>query len=105
MSVHIFGVRHHGPGSARSLVRALQDLRPDVILVEGPPEADTLVALAADEDLSPPVALLAYSTSGASAPTASFWPFAVFSPEWQAIRYAVTHGVPLRFCEIGRAHV
>jgi hypothetical protein len=100
VSVHVFGVRHHGPGSARSLVRALEDLRPDMILVEGPPEADPLVALAAKEDLSPPVALLAYPTSGTSRSTASFWPFAVFSPEWQAIRYAVTHGVPLRFCDL-----
>lgn len=101
MSVSVFGVRHHGPGSARSLVRALEDLRPDVILVEGPPEADGLVALAADEELSPPVALLAYPTNPAApAGQASFWPFAVFSPEWQAIRFAVTHDVPLHFCDL-----
>jgi hypothetical protein len=100
-SVSVFGVRHHGPGSARSLVRALEDLKPDVILVEGPPEADSLVALAADEELSPPVALLAYPTSAnAPAGQASFWPFAVFSPEWQAIRYAVANGVPLHFCDL-----
>lgn len=100
MSVHVFGVRHHGPGSARSLVRALEDLQPDVILVEGPPEADPLVDLARSEELSPPVALLAYPASGASSSSASFWPFAVFSPEWQAIKFAVANDVPLHFCDL-----
>jgi hypothetical protein len=40
--LHVFGIRHHGPGSARSLVRALDALQPDCVLVEGPPEADAL---------------------------------------------------------------
>jgi hypothetical protein len=29
--VHLFGIRHHGPGSARSLERALQALGPDLV--------------------------------------------------------------------------
>lgn len=99
-AVSVFGIRHHGPGSARALARALADLRPDVILVEGPPEADALVALAASEQMVPPVALLAYPTKDVASGSASFWPFAVFSPEWQAIRYAVDAGVPLRFCDL-----
>lgn len=105
--VRVFGVRHHGPGSARALVRALDELKPDIILVEGPPEADGLVALAADERLEPPVALLAYPTNAAKGEqgrNASFWPFAVFSPEWQALRWAVTHDVPLRFCDLPAGH-
>ncbi|MDI1462172.1 DUF5682 family protein [Catellatospora sp. KI3] len=104
--VHVYGIRHHGPGSARALVRALGELRPDLILVEGPPEADGLVALAAHEGLQPPVALLAYPTGTGTTPGegASFWPFAVFSPEWQALRHAVTHDVPLRFCDLPAGH-
>ena len=38
--VHLFGIRHHGPGCARSLLRALEALRPDCVLVEGPPESE-----------------------------------------------------------------
>src|SRR5208282_6601071 len=34
----------------------------------------------------------------------AFWPFAVFSPEWQAIRYALDAGVPVRFCDLPAAH-
>ena len=36
--------------------------------------------------------------------TAAFWPFAVFSPEWQAITYALGAGVPVRFCDLPAAH-
>ncbi len=100
--LHVFGIRHHGPGSARALGRALDDLKPDIVLIEGPPEADAIVELAADPGMSPPVALLAYAPDEDH--KAAFWPFAEFSPEWQAIRYAVGAGVPVRFCDLPAAH-
>ena len=40
--------------------RARRELEPDAVLIEGPPEADALLALAAHEDMAPPVALLTY---------------------------------------------
>jgi Family of unknown function (DUF5682) len=98
----LYGIRHHGPGSARSLRAALVELSPDVVLIEGPPEADGLVALAADPQMQPPVALLGYVPGEPK--TAAFWPFAVFSPEWQAITYAHGAGIPVRFCDLPAAH-
>jgi hypothetical protein len=94
----LLGVRHHGPGSARAVRAALEAARPRVVLIEGPPEADTLIPLAADEDMRPPVALLAHAVDepGRSA----FWPLAEFSPEWVAIRWALEHGVPARFIDL-----
>jgi hypothetical protein len=97
-----YGVRHHGPGSARAVLHALDDQRPDLVLIEGPPEADELVGWAANDGLVPPVALLGYVTD--SPATAAYWPFAVFSPEWQAIRWAVTHDVPVRFFDLPWAY-
>lgn len=102
-AVTVFGIRHHGPGSARSLRAALADLRPDIVLVEGPPEADGLVALAADDQMRPPVALLGYVPGRPG--RAGFWPFAAFSPEWQAISYALGAGIPVRFCDLPAAHL
>ncbi|QES31691.1 hypothetical protein DEJ47_23135 [Streptomyces venezuelae] len=98
----LLGVRHHGPGSARAVRAALDAGRPDVVLVEGPPEADALVGLAADEGMRPPVALLAHVVDepGRSA----FWPLAGFSPEWVAIRWALRNGVPVRFIDLPAAH-
>ncbi|GAA3498843.1 DUF5682 family protein [Streptomyces prasinosporus] len=98
----LLGVRHHGPGSARAVRAALEEARPGVVLIEGPPEADPLIPLAAEEGMRPPVALLAHAVDepGRSA----FWPLAGFSPEWVAIRWALEHGVPARFIDLPAAH-
>jgi hypothetical protein len=98
----LLGVRHHGPGSARAVRAALDAVRPGVVLVEGPPEADALIPLAADEDMRPPVALLAHAVDepGRSA----FWPLAEFSPEWVALRWALEHDVPARFIDLPATH-
>jgi hypothetical protein len=96
--VHLFGVRHHGPGSARSLLQALTTLRPRCILIEGPPEANDILSHAAHKDLEPPVAILVYAPDRAG--RAVLYPFAKFSPEWQAIRFALAKRVPVRFIDL-----
>jgi uncharacterized protein DUF5682 len=98
----LLGVRHHGPGSARAVRAALAAARPQAVLIEGPPEADALIPLAADEGMRPPVAMLAHAVDepGRSA----FWPLAEFSPEWVAIRWALEHGVAARFIDLPAAH-
>jgi Family of unknown function (DUF5682) len=95
----VLGIRHHGPGSARSVVAELDRVQPEVVLIEGPADAaEEVLALAADPGMVPPVALLAYAPD---APRISaFWPFAVFSPEWQALTWAAAHQVPVRFCDL-----
>ncbi|MFC4492694.1 DUF5682 family protein [Streptomyces ovatisporus] len=98
----LLGVRHHGPGSARAVRAALEARQPAVLLVEGPPEADGIVALAADEAMRPPVALLAHVLDDPG--RAGFWPLAEFSPEWVAIRWALGRGVPVRFMDLPAAH-
>src|ERR1700683_3824175 len=97
----IFGIRHHGPGSARSLLRALDGLKPDCILVEGPQDADDLIPLAGRDEMKPPVAILVHSTDEPS--RAVYYPFATFSPEWNAIRWALKHDVPVRFMDLPQA--
>ncbi|HTJ75662.1 MAG TPA: DUF5682 family protein [Acidimicrobiales bacterium] len=101
VAVRYFGIRHHGPGSARSLEAALDDWKPDAVLVEGPPEGDDLLGLAASDGMRPPVALLAYVVDQPR--RASFWPFAAFSPEWRAIRHALARNVPVRFIDLPAA--
>jgi hypothetical protein len=106
MAPLLLGVRHHGPGSARAVQRALEAYQPDVVLVEGPPEADPLVPLAGDVQMRAPVALLAYPAGKEVTDRrlrAAFWPFAEFSPEWQALRWAVAHEVPVRFVDLPAA--
>ena len=100
--VRFFGIRHHGPGCARSLVRAFAAWQPDAVLVEGPPEADGLLPHLNDAALVPPVALLVHAVEAPQ--QAVFYPFARFSPEWQALRWAVGAGAAARFIDLPRAH-
>ncbi|MDO1449001.1 DUF5682 family protein [Rhodocytophaga aerolata] len=102
MSIHILGIRHHGPGSARSVKKALQQLQPDIILVEGPPDADVMLHYIGQEGMEPPVALLAYMPDDPQ--QAVFYPFAQFSPEWQAIAYAQQAAIPVRFMDLPLTH-
>lgn len=99
----VFGIRHHGPGSARSLRLALERFTPDTILIEGPADADPLVGFVDADGMRPPVALLAYVPDTPA--RAAFWPYAAFSPEWQAMRYAAEFDVPVRFCDLPAAAV
>jgi hypothetical protein len=103
--IHLFGIRHHGPGSAHSLVNALQTLKPDIILLEGPVEAEAILPFAANPAMKPPVAVLVYgSVAEEPEPRAAFFPFAEFSPEWQAIQYGLKHTIPLRFIDLPQAY-
>ncbi|MEL6841728.1 MAG: DUF5682 family protein, partial [Bacteroidota bacterium] len=94
----VFGIRHHGPGSARRLKNALESWEPDLILIEGPAEADQLVSFLSESDLEPPVAVLVYDPKEPK--IASFYPFAAFSPEWVAMEYASQNALPVRFIDL-----
>jgi len=100
--MHIFGIRHHGPGSARSLRAALEEARPDCVLVEGPPDAAGVLPLLAHAEMQPPVALLIYVPDEPR--RSALYPFAVFSPEWQAIHYALTNNIPIRFMDLPQTY-
>lgn len=102
MSVTLFGIRHHGPGCARSLVAALDALSPEVLLIEMPHEAESLLEHAAHEAMKPPVAILIHRTDDPQ--VASFYPFAEFSPEWQALRWALGRRVPVRCIDLPSAN-
>jgi len=101
-TVKVLGIRHHGPGSARSVWRTLNEMAPDTVLIEGPPEADKLIQYVGHEELRPPVALLIYAPDNLK--QACYYPFAEFSPEWQAMDYANAHQVTCRFIDLPQSH-
>ena len=97
-----FGIRHHGPGSARRLRAALDAYAPDLILMEMPADAEKHLTEVVDKDLRPPVALVLYDAKDIE--RASFYPFADFSPEYQAIRWAQEHGVTVTPIDLPARH-
>ena len=102
MTVDVYGVRHHGPGSARAVLAALEQQAPDLVLVEGCPELDAIVHLLGEVDMVPPVAGLVYAVDEPR--HATFYPLARFSPEWVAVRWALARGVPVRFLDLPATH-
>jgi len=96
--ISLFGIRHHGPGCARSLLAALEALRPDCVLIEGPTGTEALLPHVVEAGMQPPVALLSYSVDDPQ--LAVFHPYALYSPEWQAMHWALRNGVPVRFMDV-----
>jgi hypothetical protein len=96
--VEVFGIRHHGPGSARSLIAALEEYQPDAVLIECPADADPLLRWVLADGMTPPIALLGYAPDRPQ--IAAFWPYAVFSPEWQAMTFALRRGIDVAFCDL-----
>jgi len=96
--VHLLGIRHHGPGSARSVIRALDTLLPDIVLVEMPTDVDSALRWIGDPGLIAPVSLLGYVV--AEPARAAFAPFAEFSPEWQAVQWANARGVAVQAIDL-----
>ena len=95
--VHLFPVRHHSPRAAMCLRALLDEVRPSLVLIEGPSDADALIPVLTAADSIPPIAILAYRTDGT--PQSAMWPFARYSPEYQALLWARDHGVTARFID------
>ena len=103
MTVELLGIRHHGPGSARSVLAALDEWQPDAVLVELPADCQASLDWVGHSALRPPVALLGWVLDEPR--RAAFLPFAEFSPEWCAFRWAGEHGAALRAIDLPLANV
>lgn len=96
--VRLFGIRHHGPGSARSLVAALDEWCPQLLVIEGPSEAEEIVPYLLDPAIETPIAMLFYVAD--TPKQATYFPLADFSPEMQAFRWAGRNECPIRFMDL-----
>lgn len=96
--IHYFGIRHHGPGSAARLRSALEHLRPAAILIEGPEDCGELLALLCSQQMRPPVALMAFASEHPEC--CVYFPFAEYSPEYQAVRWAHECNVPVSLIDL-----
>ncbi|MFI6102820.1 DUF5682 family protein [Streptomyces sp. NPDC051310] len=85
----LIGVRHHSPALAAAVPAMLARAAPEVVLVELPEEFAPWLPWLADPATVPPVALAGSGGAGGLV----FLPFAEFSPELAAIRWAREAGV------------
>ena len=94
--VHLVPIRHHSPACALALSALLEEVRPAVVLIEGPAEYTALLGVLQDAATVPPVAVLSLGEGAAS-----YYPLAEFSPEWVALRWAGANGAEAAFIDRG----
>ena len=93
-----FGIRHFSPAGAYFVRKFLNENRPDVVLIEGPADFDCLMDDIVSKNLLPPFAIMAY-TKEVPIETV-LYPFAVYSPEYQAILWARENNKECHFFDL-----
>ncbi|WP_181384114.1 DUF5682 family protein [Streptomyces sp. NWU49] len=96
---YLVGVRHHAPSLAAAVPALLDGAEPEVLLVELPAEMQPWLPWLGHEETRAPVALAAAPGDGSGGGPA-FYPFADFSPELAAVRWAARRGVPVVACDL-----
>lgn len=96
---YLIGVRHHSPALAAVVPALLTAARPQVLCVELPADFQPWLPYLADPGTKAPVALAGAGADG----RLGFYPFADFSPELAAIRWAREHGVEVLCCDLPMA--
>lgn len=97
---YLIGVRHHAPSLAAAVPALLNAAKPDVLLVELPDEMQEWLPWLGHEETRAPVALAAAPRDGGGGRGPAFYPFADFSPELAAVRWAARHDVPVVACDL-----
>lgn len=96
--MNIFGVRHLSPASSAHLLTRLNELKPKCVLIEGPSDCGEMLSHIALNGVKPPIALLCYTEE---LPVRTIlYPFAGYSPEYLAIRWAFENGAEARFIDL-----
>ncbi len=94
----VFGIRHLSPAGAYYVREFLDKIQPELVLIEGPSDFTELMEDLAQADVRPPVAVMAYTRQ---LPVRTIlYPFAEYSPEYQALLWAKEHGRKCRFCDL-----
>ncbi|MEU9087824.1 DUF5682 family protein [Streptomyces sp. NPDC048357] len=93
---YLIGVRHHSPALAAVVPELLDASGADVVCVELPADFQPWLEHLADPETVAPVALAGTGGDGRLA----FYPFADFSPELAAIRWARRSGATVLCCDL-----
>ncbi len=96
--VIIFGIRHLSPAGAWYLRRLLDEVQPQAVLVEGPSDFTEELEHLVSQGTKPPVAVMAYTDD--TPIRTILYPFAEYSPEYQAILWAHEHQRECRFIDL-----
>ncbi len=102
--VTYFPVRHHSPACAYHIGRLIREVRPEVVLIEGPRDATALIPLLLRPETKCPVAV--YTTyverpsEGLPRRHAAYYPLCSYSPELVALQSATEVGAAAKFIDL-----
>lgn len=97
-NILIYGIRHLSPAGAWHLKTLLDRVQPELVLIEGPSDFNDQMAYMAAEGTKPPIAMLAYTKE--TPIRTVLYPFAEYSPEYEAIRWCFQHNVECKFIDL-----
>lgn len=96
--INFFGIRHLSPAGAFYLRKFLDNLKPEAVIIEAPSDFEDVLNDITRAETKPPFAILAYTKS---VPVSTIlYPFAEYSPEYQAILWCKENGVKARFMDL-----
>lgn len=94
----IFGIRHLSPAGAWHLRKLLDEVMPQIVLIEGPGDFTEELSYLTDNHTKPPVAIMAYTNE--TPIHTILYPFAEYSPEYQAVLWAHENQKEYRFIDL-----
>ncbi len=104
--VLFFPIRHHSPVCSWHLVQVMQQYRPEIVLIEGPVNANALIPVLTDEGTQLPAAFYCFYKDTAKLLSkeaedfSCYYPFLYASPEYNALKEAKAMGIPAQFIDL-----
>ncbi|MCY6371679.1 DUF5682 family protein [Clostridium ganghwense] len=101
-----FPVRHHSPACSFHLKKVIDEYNPEIILIEGPSNANDLISSLVHEESKTPLSIYyTYSDSKELLGEKDdkymcYYPFLDYSPEFVAIKTASEKGIPAKFIDL-----
>ncbi|MBR1591522.1 MAG: hypothetical protein IJ666_00710 [Ruminococcus sp.] len=101
-----YPIRHHSPVCSFQLVRTIEEYKPDIVLIEGPENANGLIPVLTDENTTLPAAFYYFYkdtkklVSDDAKDYKCYYPFVYSSPEYNALVSAKKLNIPAKFIDL-----
>ncbi|MHA1870083.1 MAG: DUF5682 family protein, partial [Promethearchaeota archaeon] len=114
-SIKYVPIKHNTPSSAFVVKKMINYYKPKLVLIEGPSDCDHLIQYLSDNKTKLPVSILSlfsdktniFGLNGILSPSPdvaakfqAFYPIISYSPEYIALKEAVSHHIPVHFIDL-----
>lgn len=106
-----FPIRHHSPACSFHLKKVIDTYKPEIVLIEGPSDANSVIPYIGDDKTEAPVCIYYSYTDEKKLVTEEgekykcYYPFLDYSPELLAIRESKKRNIPVQFIDLPYAEI